>query len=603
MDTQNTNTQGEQKEVTGNAPVAEKTGSENTKSQTTVNERTGETNLRSIIAAVDNSPPAVKDVDESLIYIDMKKNTSFSRPWNWLLKEYRIFWTKCNKIITLRYFDCYVDDIKSGQRLKIDILCNVELIKGSEYKAVMLFYRDTNLDDAFRNQLSSWVKQSASRKENIVSQFFIHESELNKDVCEQAERNGFKIELRLSPFVDEKIDQDYALVKHTVTCQIKNWEIKLQCTLVMSLYDKRKFNMTSIDNLSNWMKEKIEKVVQVVMIDKTIAQVLQGEPSYEIQKKLESEASEIGFRVKQLISIPLLNEIELLNQFTLDTEKIINPQSEEDLEHCTYYTTLDIRVPIRMNITVKGYISSFSGYVEKYLRPGIILLEKMREEIVEEARLYALTISPDQFYLHFNSEYKGSPSVESALSAKIRSLLERKFNVVTPIIHITPLDTELTERFRYLAGENGIFVYKNIAERIHYTIQYAVTGIAKEGWYTFKSKIYHDSSDENMDMGIIVQKRKALLREQADAERHSISLTLTHHFNSLFDIQSKYDNEDPRSVVTLKEITSFFSTAAEKIIDSHGVTIKLVSVARNSIKADEEYKAKVNNQNKLDSPK
>lgn len=541
--------------------------------------------LYDIIRPVDVIIPKVDAYHEKIVYIDIRsKETSYGKPWYWIWRDVRTFWVSSQRYVMLRGFDCYIDDLQTGQFIRIDITCRVQLIQGAEHRAVTYLHREVDLDEGFKKFLVNAIKNFSAGKEHIIKNYFSIEKDLIETVSKEAERYGFKIELFLSPFAGSLDKKEYALIRHTIRCQIRDWEIQLLCTVVLNLWDERRYKMSRIDDLEKWMKEKIERITQGILIDKTITDILKGYPAQEIQLRLEAEAYDIGFRVKQLLSIPQIEAFELLRGFQFETEP--NPESKDAI----FYTTTDIRVPVRLNISVKGKIDSFEGKIERYLKPKFNLIQCMREEVIDEAAFFIRGIPPERFYLHFSSNYDEKGPFENELAQKIEQLLAVNFNARDLTIHITQLETGLTQRFRQLAGRFGSFACQGISEQIRFLFKFSVTGVDKNGWYTFKSRIYDDFQQENLPVRDALKNTHTIDRERAEEELLSIGNTMRQHIELFLNSHHTLDLYTQRDSDLIRIIRLTFDEAAKLIVHSHGLVIELVALERLQTGEDINYK-------------
>lgn len=544
--------------------------------------------MKDIIHSVDTLVPKVDSYYEKIVYINpVSGETSYDKPWFFRFNNWRMFWVTSQRYAMLQHFNCQLEDLQSGGFMDIDIMCRVQLIQGAEYKAVQLLQKEYDIDQGIKKRIGDWIRLFGSQHQHIVKNYFDLEKDLMKYVCDEAERHGLKIELFLSPYA--RLDPgEQILIKHTMRCQIKDWEIGLMCTLVMTLWDKRRFKMSRIEDIEKWMKEKIERIIQGVLIDKTISDLLQGYPSTEIQRRLESEAYEIGYRVKQLISIPLIDALELLKGFQFETDPEKGPSN--------IYYTKDVRVPVRLNISVKGKIDSFNDKVERYLKPGINLIQRMRDAVIDNTRFYLKGITPERFYFHFNSPYKEHGSLENELEKEIKKLLRDEFNVCEAVIHISPIDTKLTNRFNQLAGRFGFFACESISEQISYAIHFGVKGVDPAGWYVFKSRIFDEFDKEHLPVRDALKNTHTRRRVQAEEELLSIGSTMRHHIELMLNTETRPDLAQVRNgsishpYTTTKIVKECFEAAALQIRKSHGLVIELISMERLSTQDDVEYK-------------
>ncbi len=542
--------------------------------------------MNDIIKQVNTLLPKIDGYHEKLIYIDRNsKETSYSKPWWHFWSEWAVFWVTSQKYVMLKNYECIIDDMQGGEFLKIDIKSRIQFIQGSEYKAVTLLYKEYNLDEGVKNLIKNWIKQFAAKHQHIVKNYFSIENELMQYVASEGEKHGIKIELFLSPFKGEITREEYAVIKETFPCQIKDWEIKIMYTLVMHLWDERRYRMARIENIEKWMKEKMIRISQGILINKTIGSLLQQFPSKEILARLEAEAYDIGFRVKQVISVPLLDAFELLKGFHFETEF-------EDEPNTIYYTQ-DVRVPVCLNVSIKGRIRSFEGKISKHLKPGVNLVNRMRDAVRDRVRFFMKTTSAEQFYFNFSSAFYDKGIFDQLLEREISGLLREEFNAENLSILLTPQETELTERLRQLQGRFSFFTVQNISKQIAYVFHFSISGVAREGWHIFKSRIYDEFARENMPVRDILKNSASMLRLAAEEELVAVGSTLRQHIEMQLNASPFFDVIHPRNGSATEEVIKLFREVTKVIPKTHGLEVTLIAVERLPVGDDENYKTQV----------
>ena len=521
----------------------------------------------SILRPVNKPYPQLDKRYEKIVFVDPDTLDGFQQiPFYRFWKKHRSFWVSGQTFAVYKDIRCNVDDFDSKQSIALEISCRVRLINGKEHLAALLFHKENDPDTFFVNKLTTWLLHFTNNQKNFSNTYFQVENELINSINNEAAVHGLELQLSITPHTTTPPPTEYALIKQNITCQIRDREVDLICTMVMNLTDQRRFRMAQITDIDQWLKSKLERIAQNILIEKTFVQFLQKFDDSEIQKKLSEEVLQIGYTMKQLISVPNLEVLDLLNGFTFNTENGNTAGSP------ILYNTRDRRLPVSLDVIVKGKVSSFEGMIAEHLKPQTDLLDVMRKQVIETIRHFIQGITPERFYLHFSSKFKGEIAFEVELEQMIRNLLETQFNAKDLSIIITPLDTQLTNRFHELESQFWSFDCQSMSERIKYTVQFSVTNVHPEGWYTFKSKRYNKNNETGPEEE---------LRVIGETLRSYMEATLNSITN--IDIMVRRDN---RFDLLMEEI---FRRAAEKVTTTLGLVVECISLDRHKVEEDEHY--------------
>ena len=156
----------------------------------------------------------------------------------------------------------------------------------------------------------------------------------------------------------------------------------------------------------------------------------------EIKKALCNEAEAIGYEIKQLITVPALEEIKLKDNFTIDTTG-------------TFQTKLR-GVPVKLNIIVITRIKNLED-IEHFLNRLQDVPKLMEESILDVTGQYLHNIDPERFYMRFNfTDVPNERPVETDLIETITNKLTEKFTADVIGVIIKVVETEITDKLRNL---------------------------------------------------------------------------------------------------------------------------------------------------------
>jgi hypothetical protein len=519
-----------------------------------------------ILRPVTKPYPQLDKRYEKIVFVDPDSLISFQEiPIHRFWKKHNSFWISCQTFASFKNVKCNIDDFDTNKTIVMDIAFRIKMISGREHLAALFLHKESNPDKFIVDKLITWVLHFANNQKDFSSNYFELEKDMLKSLNDEAFVHGMELQISITPQDITRPQDEFALIKHNTICQIRDCEVNLVCTMVMNLIDARRFRMAQISNLDKWLKEQLDRIVQNILIEKTFAQLLQKFDENEIQKRLSEEVYHIGYAVKQLISVPDIEMIQLKDGFTFNTEDGNSPETP------SLYNTRDRRLPVSLDATVKGKISSFDGNISDHLKPQVNLVSVMRTQVIETIRHFIQGITPERFYLHFSSKYKGEIAFEVELEQKVALLLEQNFNVKNLSVIISPLDTLLTKRFHGLESKFGKFECQSMSERVKYDVKFSVRNVHPDGWYTFKSKKYDDTPEGTEDE----------LREIGKTLKSYMEATLNSITN--IDLMVRRDN---RFDTLMEEL---FRRAAEKVTLTLGLVVECISLDRCKVDEDDFY--------------
>lgn len=220
--------------------------------------------------------------------------------------------------------------------------------------------------------------------------------------------------------------------------------------------------------------------------------------------------------------------------------------------------TKDSRIRVRLSISLYGKISSFGGKLGDYLKKDEKLIDKIRNVISNVAQQYIHTISPEKFYMQFESTDGEYDSVQTELSRLISDKLNELFNVEVFAVTIRQVNTALTERFQALCAGFGDFELKDNAENIHYSIQFKVEKVHPSEWPVFQSKNFGNPQSELKVIGE----------------------NLCRHMKLFFDTNLSFDFQNVKNHQLNTLIRKLFAEASTRIVKDFGLVVLLTSMER-----------------------
>jgi hypothetical protein len=305
--------------------------------------------------------------------------------------------------------------------------------------------------------------------------------------------------LRLEPGPQTKEPSpEIPQIEHTVDCKIADCEdvIPIKHRLKLILRDLGRFHGSGIRDLAAWVTTRLDEITRDVLFERRYLNVLLDfvPDEAEIKSRMEREAHEIGYTVRQLVAVPALEPLRWKEEgFLL-----------EDIEGT--FGTRDSRIDVRLNVVVKGKIGDLRDpRLQRFLSPRSRLLESIRELVLRETRQMIHGVSPEHFYMRFAySDDPAEPAVREMIETRIGTVLSELYGIEDLGVIPKPLETDLTKRLDLLQrGPHKLVVtcapLDRGGEEVSYRIDFDVLGVPAEGWYVFRTKSY-DSTEAELEM-------------------------------------------------------------------------------------------------------
>jgi hypothetical protein len=273
-------------------------------------------------------------------------------------------------------------------------------------------------------------------------------------------------------FFETKKEVSYEIEASTPPVLIKNH-------VQMSLQDYGLYKRTGALNLESWIEENLEEIIHQVLFGKRYIDLLIGfDPLKEqIKQRLSARASGIGYNIKQLITIPDLEQYEWLENFHLEVQDFFNTKTP--------------RFPVQLGIVVVARIRHLQD-VETYLNRRQNVPDLMKALMLDQVRQALHGVEPERFYMQFSyCDPEEGISVEQELRELVANSLATKFKADVISIVFKMLDTEMTNVWEALEKSEGdleiIFPsYSEMTENLTYRATLRIDGIHPRGWHQFR---------------------------------------------------------------------------------------------------------------------
>jgi len=282
-------------------------------------------------------------------------------------------------------------------------------------------------------------------------------------------------------------------IEHLVECGIRDYEGKIlvRHRLQLTISDLGRFRRAAAPDLRQWAERKLDTVTRSVLFELTYLDLLLDRGRAEIKEWMERESEAIGYRVKQLLTLPALDPLEWKDALPLDP-------------YAGTYVTKNSRIEVRLNIVVKGKITNLSDdRLQRYLTPNSKIADDMRAAIRHEIQALMHTVDPERFYMRFDFFRDGELPLRQEIEEHLGRFLTERFAIEEIVVLAKPLETEITRRLAALQEQPHELKVTSFPlrsggrrEEVEYTIFFKVEGVHENGWHTFLSQRFGSAKEE-----------------------------------------------------------------------------------------------------------
>ncbi len=377
------------------------------------------------------------------------------------------------------------------KRLNLSLECQIGIDEENREKAILHLNIEKELRaiikkitlDYFINEVSLQVfkeKLKSSVKEELIQR-------INEKCSVYGRRVTF---MNLSTTDSALQPSEYPIITYLVKCRIAEYTdtIEVNNEVLISLEDIGLFRTSDVDDLEDYIKKLLDRIVQDHLFDKTYLEVVLEleEPKQQIINEVKEELQKIGYSVKHHMVVPNLPPLELKNGFKIKREKI--------------FVTNDSRVPVNIEISINGRIldllnENVKTIIESQGNVQDTIYQKA-ENIIENQ---INELNPNVVFMYFNvPEKPDQKSVDQLLKEKIREEFQH-FKIVNLNISLKLLENEITRHVSKLihtitSSELNSFKVELVplrgeehVERVIFETEYKIIGVHPDGWFTYQT--------------------------------------------------------------------------------------------------------------------
>jgi hypothetical protein len=339
--------------------------------------------------------------------------------------------------------------------------------------AIVYYPNRSQLDGIVEREIQSWIRQKGTMHDIVYSSPTLKSSlitHLNGVLSPFGRRIDF---LTLS--VDESLRMpEFKPLQHDVEAEIRQYGkviVKNQFDIEpikSQIVVFREMGLSDRKILEEYLKTSLERIIEKVAFNLSYIKVLTELESFqdEIRREFQVTANKIGYDVKLFSSIPNLEPIRLMNEgFTVNLS---------DGDGNTEFSTSSNFIKVKLDLRVSGKLKDLK-IIENYLVARVDILDLMRNRIRDCIEENLLSVSPNDFYLHFDHGVNNEESVKSKIQFEVSQILNEQFGIsISSIIPIL-LETELQNGMFALLKKRGRFQV-NIASLKDNDVEFILSG-------------------------------------------------------------------------------------------------------------------------------
>lgn len=485
------------------------------------------------------------------------------------------------------FFEVFVKSYDRVLQLKYKAILDVH----PEFKvnAILKFEKQNDLRVIIKNQIKKILRDKIDLDEYINHSDLVKEKithSLNEILIKEG-RTFFPLTFENKSLINDS-EKEFQLEDFPVSCKLKDSNIEITHNLILKLNDLGKYKSSPIKDLRQWVEGKLNSITKSVFFGKTYLDLIlsyekEGEkPSGdEIKTKMSIEAQKVGFTVQQLITIPKVKPLELLNGFSFDVG-----ETEE-------FSTINTRIKVKLVISVSGRIIDLRK-IEKYINPNIDIIEKMKEKVKLSVKQVIDKIEPERYYIRFKYADTGlgdMKTVEEELVEVISKKLKKEFHINELSVIPKPLDTDITVRFAELKSLFPEFEFETFpfrqggsGEKVKFKVRYLIENVHPKGWHQFQSKKFKSIEEEEKQISTLLKEHlqvtlSTIKSEEIIFKRHLDVIKLIKIANlQLSPIISRAFGLIVKIIFIGRDATgleSRFHDRRQKVIDIHDAKIEI----------------------------
>lgn len=464
----------------------------------------GITTLQEIVVELDQyKKNRFETTGRQLIIVDRESGEILDEPpvFNFWNKKLRYFEIRPSKVaFDVKGPDISVNYSNSPHPFVLGVTYNAQLAAKGIYNFIRSIYDASTPVDAINNILREAIASFVFERKDFVVEYKKYEPELEKLIIETGAKCGLKLTPHLFANIygnSEEPNEAFISCDHKVTAKTKDAQIvEIDHYLALTLTDIIKLKLSGEKDIKAWARLKLDQFTNNAIIEKNYAEVLVNMEQSIIKQPMQEVCRQIGYELKQLISVPGL-EIEKLYFETVGDNN--TEQSE--------YATKDMRLKIALNVIVGGRLNLHDAKTKEYIKPNFDIIAGMKKNVIEFVKIYLNDITPEEC---FTRQY----TLEESIVKMVRSKLENTYGFRELSVSVKFLENNLSRRLSLLQERlKEVELIGDWGER-SYSLWFRVWGVTPEGWYRFRSNNYTSTDEELKDIARLVKNgmESAILR-------------------------------------------------------------------------------------------
>src|SRR4029077_9039122 len=337
----------------------------------------------------------------------------------------------------------------SHQAQELILQCDLDVVSQSTLRAVVTHHRLPELrnrlvaaaKDYFRHEVAAQAFADDLRDPSITSALSARFNEILKK--DGREVHGLALVAKGRGLPERSLD---CVLHEPVETLGRTKPITLTTKIQLTLADWAQFQLANEQNLEKWLGRAFHAVLRDVCFEKKYLEYLQTKSwdiiEADITAAMEAKAKIVGYRVKQIISRPELDE----NKF-----RHANPHPFEIKNlplRSTSPTVVDLTVGVNLSITKWDD----EGLAAK-INQGVDLETDIEAELRHALTSVLIETIPNDFILNFSKSQGDEASIEQKLCHAVQKRLQDVYKADVFSVVVTQVDTDEVKRVKELMNE------------------------------------------------------------------------------------------------------------------------------------------------------
>lgn len=439
---------------------------------------------------IDDYPNQVKEIQKSL--------KRFAQEKVGLKLDFRLSLDKEEKLESVQIGPTEITVYVSDSDEALDLQLKTELIVND------LVIATSNLESGWLISLVKLTKEEIKKyllKNITISQFYYElkdtvrnrlANHLDSVLRDKGRKVGY-LYLDSKTISSSPVPKELVEIQDTVDCQVQRYAdlVSVENTLLMLPQDVRRYISAQSPNLKAWVKNKLEKIVKPLLLDKKYVDILLDfeKEALEIKSAMQAEAESIGYAVQHIVSLPKLEHLILKENLEI--------KDNNNKEFSTNAASIKVKLSTTANIKFENF-EKLEDYLVKTNEDNQLVSRPVKEikDLISETINSTMgeilrTVSPERFYMGFYEPITDEKSVEQELKDAITKALEERFGA--KVIRVVPIpeQTDIIDYLQRLMGMIGSFECEvpslTGGETVKFQGDFKILAIEQGSWYIFQS--------------------------------------------------------------------------------------------------------------------